>query len=37
MDAFFDTSVLVAGMVESHPKLARSHAWLERAMIGELE
>jgi predicted nucleic acid-binding protein len=37
MEAFFDTSVLIAGMIESHPKHARSHAWLERAKKGEIE
>jgi predicted nucleic acid-binding protein len=37
MLVFFDTSVLVAGMVEPHPKHGRSRAWLERARAGEFE
>ena len=34
MKAFFDTSVLIAAMVESHPHHERSVAWLSKARAG---
>ena len=37
MKVMFDTSVLVAGMVEPHPMHERSLPWLKRARSGELE
>lgn len=36
MRVFFDTSVLVAAMVESHPMHTRSLIWLRRARSGEI-
>ena len=37
MKVLFDTSVLVAAMVEGHPEHDRALAWLERARRGALE
>lgn len=37
MRALFDTSVLVAAMIEGHPEHDRALAWLERARRGTLE
>ena len=36
MKVFFDTSVLVAAMVESHPHHERSLAWLRKARAGSI-
>jgi predicted nucleic acid-binding protein len=32
----FDTSVLVAALVEAHPMHARALPWLQRAKAGEI-
>lgn len=37
MKILFDTSVLVAAMVEAHPMYSRAFPWLERAKGGEFE
>jgi predicted nucleic acid-binding protein len=37
MKVLFDTSVLVASMVEAHPMHDRSRPWLTRAKRGEVE
>jgi predicted nucleic acid-binding protein len=37
MKVLFDTSVLVAGLVESHPMHAVAFPWLEKAKGGEIE
>lgn len=37
MRVFFDTSVLVAAMVEAHPAHSRAAPWLRRAKTGEIE
>ncbi len=37
MKVFFDTSVLVAAQVESHPAHPRALTWLHRAAQGEFE
>ncbi len=37
MRILFDTSVLVAGIVEAHPMHERAGPWLERARAGEFE
>lgn len=37
MKVMFDTSLLVAGMVEPHPMHERALPWLKRARSGELE
>ena len=37
MKVMFDTSVLVAGMVEPHPMHKRALPWLKRAISGDLE
>lgn len=37
MKVLFDTSVLVAAMVEAHPLHGRALPWLRRARSGELE
>lgn len=37
MRVLFDTSVLVAACVGSHPEHARCRSWLARALSGELE
>lgn len=37
MKALFDTSVLVAASVESHPHHARAWLWLKRAHGGEID
>ena len=37
MRILFDTSVLVAGIVEAHPMHGRSGPWLEEARAGEFE
>jgi len=34
---FFDTSVLVAAIVEAHPRHAQAVSWLRRARSGEVE
>src|SRR5262249_38707470 len=34
---FFDTSVLVAALIESHPFHWRAQPWLDRALSGEFE
>lgn len=36
-EGFFDTSVLVAAMVEAHPAHGPAWAWLDRALRGEVE
>jgi predicted nucleic acid-binding protein len=35
--ALFDTSVLVAAMVEAHPRHAEAFTWLQRGHAGKLE
>jgi predicted nucleic acid-binding protein len=35
--ALFDTSVLVAAMVEPHPRHAEAFPWLQRALEGRLD
>ena len=37
MKVLFDTSVLVAGLVESHPMHSVAFPWLERAKAGDIE
>jgi predicted nucleic acid-binding protein len=37
MRVLFDTSVLVAGLVETHPMHPLAFPWLERAKAGEIE
>lgn len=37
MKALFDTSVLVAAMIEDHPQHERSLPWLQRAREGKLD
>lgn len=37
MRILFDTSVLVAGLVETHPMHSRAFPWLEKAQTGEIE
>lgn len=37
MKALFDTSVLVAAMVEDHPQHERCLPWLQRARAGKLD
>lgn len=37
MKVMFDTSVLVAGMVEPHPMHKRALPWLKRARSGDLD
>ena len=37
MKVMFDTSVLVAGMVEPHPMHEQAFPWLKRARSGDLE
>ena len=37
MRVLFDTSVLVAGMVESHPQHSGAFAWLAKARSGEID
>lgn len=37
MKALFDTSVLVAGLIDRHPAHDRALPWLGRVMAGELE
>lgn len=37
MKVLFDTSVLVAGVIESHPAHERSFAWLRRVTDREIE
>lgn len=37
MKALFDTSVLVAGIVEAHPAHERAHPWLARGRSGKIE
>lgn len=37
MKILFDTSVLVAALVESHPMHSAAFPWLERAQRGEIE
>ncbi len=37
MKAFFDTSVLIAGMVTSHSRYASAFPWLRKGVAGELE
>ena len=37
MKVMYDTSVLVAGMVEPHPMHERALPWLKRARSGDLE
>ncbi len=36
MKVLFDTSVLVAALVEAHPEHARSMKWFERAVSGKV-
>ena len=37
MKALFDTSVLVAASVETHPMHARARPWLKQALRGEID
>lgn len=37
MKILFDTSVLVAGIVEAHPRHSGAASWLRRARSGEVE
>jgi predicted nucleic acid-binding protein len=37
MKALFDTSLIVAGVVESHPMHARCLTWLQRAKAGDFD
>ena len=37
MKVLFDTSVLVAGLVEAHPMHSRAFPWLEKATSGDIE
>ncbi len=37
MKVFFDTSVLVAGLVEAHPFHDRAFLWMEKANSGRIE
>jgi predicted nucleic acid-binding protein len=37
MKTVFDTSVIVSGIVESHPMHAKCLPWLQRAKAGEVE
>ncbi len=37
MKTLFDTSVIISGMIESHPMHARCLPWLQRAKAGEIE
>ena len=37
MKVAFDTSVLVAGLVESHPEFVRASLWLDAADSGDVE
>jgi len=37
MKTLFDTSVIVSGIVESHPMHAKCLPWLQRAKAGEVE
>ena len=37
MKTVFDTSVIVAGIVESHPMHPKCLPWLQRAKAGEVE
>lgn len=37
MKALFDTSLIVSGIVESHPMHAKCLPWLQRAKAGEFE
>lgn len=37
MKALFDTSLIVSGIVESHPMHAKCLPWLQRAKAGEVE
>jgi predicted nucleic acid-binding protein len=37
MKTLFDTSLIVSGIVESHPMHAKSLSWLQRAKAGEVE
>ena len=36
MNVLFDTSILVAAMVEAHPKHQAARPWLEKAQSGEV-
>ncbi len=37
MKVFFDTSVLVAALIDSHPNYSRAFPWLLKAKQGEIE
>lgn len=37
MKTLFDTSVIISGIIESHPMHAKCLPWLQRAKAGELE
>lgn len=37
MKAIFDTSLIISGIVESHPMHAKCLPWLQRAKVGEVE
>ena len=37
MKVLFDTSVLVAGLIESHPAHERAFSWLYRSKTGEID
>lgn len=37
MKIFFDTSILIAGMIEAHPMHEKSFSWLKRAKAKEFD
>jgi predicted nucleic acid-binding protein len=37
MKVLFDTSVIVAGLVEAHPNHGRSFRWIKQAIVGKFE
>ncbi|HXU32145.1 MAG TPA: PIN domain-containing protein [Thermoanaerobaculia bacterium] len=37
MKVFFDTSTLVAALIESHESHEQAYPWLDRALAGEIE
>ena len=37
MNVLFDTSVLIAALIEDHPSHSQSLSWLQRVRLGELE
>jgi len=37
MNVLFDTSVLIAALIEDHPSHSQSLSWLQRVRLGEIE